>query len=157
MTSHFAPTEFRLPAGAHPRIEAFHALWQDKGQGDLPRSSLFDVATLDAQYPLLTRIGMDESGKSLMWLDVANAAQWPFKTPVKNRPVIESVPQTSIKRVIGAFKQTLASGIPDYYETTSWTDIGRTVSLARIAVPVKGEALTELMVYWEVIEAHEAS
>lgn len=152
MTSHFVPTEFRLPAGSHPRIEALHALWLDKGQGDLPASSQFDVAALSAQYPLLTRIGLDASGKSLMWLEVANAVRWPFKTPVKNRPLIESVPQPSIKRVVGALKQTLTGQIPDYHETTCWMDGGHSVSVVRLALPVRGETGPEVIASWEIIE-----
>jgi len=118
----------------------------------LPASAEFDLAALSATYPLLARIGMDEAGKTLMWLDVAQAARWPFKTPVKDRPVVQSVPMPSIKRVIGAFQQTLSSGIPDYYETTSWGNGAQTVSLARIAVPVKGDLGPELLAYWEVLE-----
>jgi len=152
MTSHIAPSDFLLPADAHPRIAAFHALWLERCHGDLPDSSQFDVEMLSVKFPLLARVGMDATGKALMWLDVANAARWPFKTPVKNRPVIESVPLPSIKRVTAALHQTLENGIPDYYETTSWSNGGQTVSLARIAVPVKGELGPELIAYWEVLE-----
>ena len=122
----------------------------------MPAASQFDLAVLSAQYPLLARIGMDESGKTLLWLDVTNAVRWPFKTPIKNRPLIDSVPQPSIKRVVGAFKQTLTSGIPDYYETTSWIEDGRAISLARIAVPVIGLSGHEVIAFWEGIEPFDA-
>jgi len=152
MNTHFAPSEFRLPSDAHPRIEALHALWLDKGEGDLPASSQFDLAVLSAQYPLLARIGMDASGKNLMWLDFANAVQWPFKAPVKNRPLIESVPLSSIKRVVAVFKQTLTGQVPDYHETTCWMVGGHFVSVVRLALPVRGEAGPEVIASWEIIE-----
>lgn len=152
MTPHIASSDFLLPAGVHPRIDAFYSLWREKSKGELPASSQFDFETLSAEFPLLARIGPDAAGKTLMWLDVANHADWPFKTPVSNRPVVNSVPLPSIKRVIAALHHTLKSGIPDYYETTSWSNGGRTVSLARIAVPVKGEQGPELIAYWEVLE-----
>ena len=155
MTTHIAQSDFLLPAGVHPRIDAFHSLWLEKCRGDLPASSQFDLEVLSATYPLLARLGMDASGKALLWLDVATVARWPFKTPVKDRPVIQSIPLPSIKRVTAAFHQTLTSGIPDYYETTSWSNGGSTVSLARIAVPVKGELGLELIAYWEVLEPEE--
>ena len=157
MTTHIAPSDFLLPAGVHPRIGAFYALWRRKSQGDVPDVAQFDLAELSETYPLLARIGMDPAGKTLMWLDVAAAGHWPFKTPVKDRPLVQSVPMPSIKRVIGAFQETLSSGIPDYYETTSWGNGGQTVSLARIAVPVKGELGPELIAYWEVLEAENFS
>jgi len=152
MTPHIPPSDFLLPAGVHPRIDAFYSLWLEKCQGDLPASFQFDLEVLSVNYPLLARIGMDTSGKALLWLDVATDAFWPFKTPVKDRPVVQSVPVPSIKRVIGALQLTLTSGIPDYHETTSWSHGGTTVSLARIAVPVKGEQGPELIAYWEVLE-----
>ena len=152
MTTHIAPCDFLLPAGVHPRIAAFHALWLDNCQGDLPVSSQFDLDVLSRNYPLLARIGLDASGKTLLWLDVAGAANWPFKTPIRDRPVVQSVPLPSIKRVTAAFHHSLASGVPDYYETTSWSNGGCTVSLARLVVPVKGEQGPELIAYWEVLE-----
>lgn len=155
MTTHIAPSDFLLPAGVHPRIDAFYSLWLEKCQGDLPEASQFDLEALSDNYPLVARIGMDASGKALLWLDVATVARWPFKTPVKDRPVVQSVPLPSIKRVIGAFQLTLSSGIPDYYETTSWSNGRSTISLARIAVPVKGEQGPELIAYWEVLEPED--
>jgi len=152
MTPHIPPCDFLLPAGVHPRIDAFHALWLEKCRGDLPAASQFDLEALSGDYPLLARIGLDASGKTLLWLDVANAALWPFRTPVKDRPVIQSVPLTSIKRVTATLHQTLACGIPDYFETTSWSSEGSTVSLARLVVPVKGEQGLELIAYWEVLD-----
>jgi hypothetical protein len=155
MTSHIAPSDFLLPAGVHPRIDAFHALWMEKSQGGLPAASEFDLDRLSVDYPLLGRIGLDEAGKTLTWLDVASTVPWPFKTPVKHRPVIQSVPPTSIKRVVSTLQQTLVSGVPDYYETTSWSNGGNTVSLARIVVPVRGETGPELIAFWEVLEPQD--
>ena len=132
-------------------------LWLGEAEGGLPASSQFDLANLSATYPLLARVGVDVSGKTLMWCDVANAVRWPFKTPVKNRPVVESVPNTSAKRVVAALNQTLTSRIPDYYETTTWRHGGETISLARLAVPVKGETGIELIASWEIIEPFAAS
>lgn len=152
MTTHIAPSDFLLPAGVHPRIDAFYALWSESCPGGLPDAAQFDLTSLSSSYPLLARIGMDAAGKTLMWLDVAHAGHWPFRTPVKDRPVLQSVPAPSIKRVAAAFQQTLSSGIPDYYETTSWSNDGQTVSMARIAVPVKGISGPELIAYWEVLE-----
>ena len=157
MTTRIAPSDFLLPAGADPRIKAFHALWLEKCQGDLPESSQFDLDALSTDYPLLARVGMDASGEALLWLDVANAAHWPFKSPVKGRPVVQSVPLPSIKRVIAALHQTLTSGVPDYYETMSWVHGGHSVSLARIAVPVKGETGPELIAFWVVLEHQNPS
>lgn len=65
---------------------------------------------------------------------------------------MESVPPLSIKRVINAFEETLASGIPDYFETTSWWHGGRTVSLARLVAPLAADAGRELIALWEVME-----
>lgn len=151
MNTHFAPSEFRLPSDAHPRIEALHALWLEKGQGDLPAASQFDLSLLSAEYPLLARIGLDVSGTALMWRDVASTMGWPFKAPIRNRPLIESVPQPSIKRVVAVLNQTLTNGIPDYHETTCWMDGGHSVSVARLAVPVIGELGRELIASWEVL------
>ena len=151
MTSHIAPSDFLLPAGVHPRVDAFYSLWLAKCQGDLPTSSQFDIEALSTSYPLLARIGTDKSGATLLWLEVATEVLWPFKAPVRDCPVVQSVPVPSIKRVTAAFQQTLASGIPDYFETTSWSNQGNTVSLARLVVPVRGEQGAELIAYWEVL------
>ncbi|SOE08818.1 hypothetical protein SAMN05877838_0548 [Hoeflea halophila] len=151
MTTHIAPSDFLLPARVHSRIDAFYALWRENCRGGLPEAAQFNLTLLSSTYPLLARIGMDAAGKTLMWRDVAHAGHWPFKTPVKGRPVLQSVPVASIKRVVAAFQQTLSSGIPDYYEATSWSNDGQTVSMARIAVPVSGKSGRELLAYWEVL------
>lgn len=157
MNSPVRPADFQLPAGAPRRIRDFHALWLEKVGGDLPASTEFDVLDLSADYPLLVRIGVEGSSNELVWCEVASAECWPFKTPVKDRPVVESVPPLSVKRVINSFHETLESGIPDYFETTSWWHGGRTVSLARLVAPLSGAAGRELIALWEVIEPLEAA
>lgn len=150
MTIQIDPAEFRLPGGVRPRIGRFYALWLEKGQGQLPAVSQFDLAALSANYPLLARIGLDASGKTLMWREVASTVQWPFKAPVPDGPLIVSVPQPSVKRVVAGFTHTLTSGIPDYHETTCWVE-GDPTSIARLSVPVIGESGRELIASWELL------
>lgn len=152
MNSHMSPSSFQLPDKAHPRIREFHGLWLEKAQDGLPQSSDFDIGALSSEYPLLARIGVEGPERQLIWRDFAATKPWPFGPPVKNRPVVESVPPLSIKRVINAFEETLASGIPDYFETTSWWHGGRTVSLARLVAPLAADAGRELIALWEVME-----
>ncbi len=152
MTSQISAAGFTLPAHAPKRICDFHTLWLEKAVGGLPDSTAFDVLGLSADYPLLARIGVEELKTGLIWLEVASAEFWPFKTPVKGRPVMESVPPLSVKRVISSFHETLESGIPDYFETTSWLHGGRTVSLARLVAPLSGAAGRELIALWEMID-----
>ena len=54
--------------------------------------------------------------------------------------------------MVNAFKETLESGIPDYFETTSWLQGGRTVSLARLVAPIAAGAGRELIALWEIME-----
>lgn len=152
MNSPVRPSDFLLPPSAHRRLRDFHALWLAKLDADLPGVSAFDLPKLSIDFPLLARVGFDGTGKTLMWREVANTMRWPFKQPSRNRPLLESVPPPSIKRVVSTLTQTLTSGIPDYYETTSWMNGGRTISLARLAVPVLGQTGRELILSWEVIE-----
>ncbi|MDF1607797.1 hypothetical protein PZ897_06370 [Hoeflea sp. YIM 152468] len=152
MNSPVRPFDFLMPADAHPRLRDFYALWLAQASAGLPVFSVFDLHRLSADYPLLARIGLDEAGETLMWRDVASTRRWPFKQPVKDRPLLESVPPPSVKRVVATLNQTLTSGVPDYYETTSWMHGGSEISLARLAVPVLGDAGRELILSWEVIE-----
>jgi hypothetical protein len=153
MNNHMSPSVFQLPDDAHPRLREFHDLWLEKAQGGLPKSSDFDIGALSNSYPLLALIGVEGPDRQLVWRDFAATQHWPFGPPVRNRPVLESVPPLSIKRVITAFEETLESGIPDYFETTSWWHGGHTVSLARLVVPLAAEAGRELIALWEVMEA----
>ena len=152
MNSHMSPSSFQLPDKAHPRLREFHGRWLEKAQGGLPQSSDFDIDALSNAYPLLARIGVEGPERQLVWRDFAATQHWPFGPPVKNRPVLECVPKLSIKRVITAFEETLASGIPDYFETTSWLHGGHTVSLARLVAPLAAGAGRELIALWEVME-----
>ncbi|WP_210165726.1 hypothetical protein [Hoeflea sp. BAL378] len=144
------PSAFELPANAPQRIRRFHDLWIEKGAGALPDASHFDVAELGADFPLLARIGVD--GQTLIWRDFVHTQSWPFGPPVKDAPVEGSVPPLSVKRVLAAFQETLESAIPDYFETTSWMQGGRTVSLARLVAPLTTGAGRELIALWEIME-----
>lgn len=150
-------TSFELPGHAPPLIQTFHALWLDRAAGGLPDVSDFDVAALSAEYPLLARICGGEPGKPLVWGDVAASGNWPFKPPVKGCPLADSVPTLGIKRVIAAFEETLSSGVPDYFETTSWMQGGRTVSMARLVAPLISGAGRELISVWEIMEPPSVS
>lgn len=156
MNSHLPHDRFQLPVKAHPNIRRFHDLWLEKAGDGLPKSSDFDIDALSDQYPLLARIGVDAPGEPLIWREFAATKSWPFGPPVQNRPVQESVPPLSIKRVITSFEETLASGIPDYFETTSWWHGGRTVSMARLAAPVIAATGRELIALWETMEPPSA-
>ena len=152
MNSHMSPSMFELPDKAHPRLREFHGLWLEKARGGLPHISDFHIGTLSDTHPLLAHIGVEGPERQLVWRDLAASQPWPFGPPVKGRPVMESVPRLSIKRVINAFEETLASGIPDYYETTSWLHGGHTVSLARLVTPLVTETGREMIALWEVME-----
>lgn len=154
MNSHISPEGIPLPRNVHPRIRSFHDLWIEKAGDGLPKSSDFVFSELSAEYPLLARIGVEGPDQTLVWLELAATGRWPFGTPVEGRPVMESVPPLSIKRVTASFRETLASGVPDYFETTSWMHGGRTVSLARLVAPVAAETGRELIALWTVMEPH---
>ena len=156
MFSQNSADDFRLPDTAHPRIRKFYDLWRAKADKDLPRSSDFDLAALSAEFPLLARISVDKADETLVWRDLAATRRWPFGPPVEGRPVVEAVPPTSVKRVIGAYRETLASGIPDYFETTSWMHGGRTLSLVRLVAPLVADTGRELIALWEVMEPPES-
>ncbi len=147
---------FELPDHAPARIRQFHDLWMEKAAGDLPDASHFDVASLSDDYPLLARIGAEGPDQQLHWRDITQTKDWPFGPPVKDGPVAESIPPLSVKRVVSAFRETLESGIPDYFETTSWLQGGRTVSLARLVAPVAAGAERELIALWEIMEPPSA-
>ncbi len=69
------------------------------------------------------------------------------------RPVADSVPPgMSVKRAINSFEETLMSGVPDYFETTSWFYGGRTSSMARLVAPLADGERRELIALWEVVE-----
>ena len=157
MLSKSSADDFRLPDTAHPRIRKFYELWCAKAGKDLPKSSDFDLAALSAEYPLLARIAVDEPDETLIWRDLAATQAWPFGPPVEGRPVVEAVPPTSVKRVIAAFRETLASGIPDYFETTQWMHGGRTLSLVRLVAPLVAGAGIELIALWEVMEPPDSA
>ncbi|KJS08870.1 MAG: hypothetical protein VR78_17235 [Hoeflea sp. BRH_c9] len=143
---------FQLPDKTPERIRSFHDLWLAKAGGGLPQSSEFDLPALSADYPLLARIGVEGPEKKLIWRELAATELWPFGPPVENGPVAESVPALSVKRVADAFRETLESGIPDYFETTSWFHGGRSLSLARLVAPIAAGAGRELIALWEVME-----
>ncbi|MDP2120334.1 MAG: hypothetical protein Q8K28_10560 [Hoeflea sp.] len=128
----------------------------EKAAGALPDASHFDVGQLSADFPLLARIGAMGPDQKLHWRDFTDAEHWPFGPPVRDRPVAETIPPLSIKRVVSAFRETLESGIPDYFETTSWMHGGRTVSLARLVAPIAAGAGRELIALWEVMEPPSA-
>jgi hypothetical protein len=152
MNSHIPSSQFELSAKVHPRIRSFHALWLEKANGKLPDSADFDVAALSTDYPLLARIGVEGPEQTLVWRELAVTKRWPFGPPVIGRPVAESVPPLSIKRVMNSFRETLVNGLPDYFETTSWWHGGRTVSLARLVAPLSAGVGRELIALWEVME-----
>lgn len=152
MNSHISPAGFQLPAKVHPRIRTFHELWLEKAKGDLPDSADFDVSALSAEYPLLARVGVEGPEQTLVWRELSGMQRWPFGPPVAGRPIVETVPPLSIKRVTTSFRETLRNGIPDYFETTSWLHGGRTVSLARLVAPLVAGAERELIALWEVLE-----
>lgn len=146
------PSSFELPGHAPERIRRFHEIWLEKTDGKLPDASLFDVTELSADFPLLARICVEGPDQELHWRDLADHQKWPFGPPVKDRPVVEAVPPRSVKRVIAAFQETLESGIPDYFETTSWFHGGRSLSLARLVAPLAAGSGRELIALWEVME-----
>lgn len=149
---------FQLPESAPERIRDFHTLWFAKAWGGVPDASDFDVGVLSARFPLLARIGTAGAGSELVWGDVAKVDHWPFGTPVKGRSVAESVPPLmSVTRAINSFEETLASGVPDYFETTSWLYGGRTSLMARLVAPLAVGDRRELIALWEVIDPTGAS
>ena len=150
------PSSFELPDNAPARIRQFHDLWMEKAAGSLPDAAHFDLKVLGADYPLLARIGVEGPDRKLHWREFTEAPHWPFGPPVRDRPVAESIPPLSVKRVVNAFKETLESGIPDYFETTSWLQGGRTVSLARLVAPIAAGAGRELIALWEIMEPPSA-
>lgn len=157
MTVLMSSDAFELPDSAPARIREFHALWLEKASGDVPDASDFDVGVLSAQYPLLARIGTAGADLELVWRDVAKADHWPFRTPVKGRSVADSVPPLmSVTRAINSFRETLVSGVPDYFETTSWYYGGRTSLMARLVAPLAAGDRRELIALWEVMESSEA-
>ncbi|MCY0095730.1 hypothetical protein [Hoeflea ulvae] len=151
MNSHISPMSFELPDSAPERIRAFLTLWHQKADGDMPSAADFDVATLSSDYPLLVRIRLEGPKETLVLDDVAIAERWPFMTPVKDRPLTDFVPEHSKKRVMGAFEETLASGVPNYYETTSWKHDGQCVTLARLVAPLVDGDRRELIALWDVV------
>lgn len=156
MTNSFPPFEFQLPEGVHPRIRSFYQLWLESGDGELPASDRFDIEALSKDYPLLASIGFEDADRTFRWREVAPGAQWPFKSPVKGRQVIDSVRAISVKRVLGTLRDVFDEGIPDYYETMSWMYGGRTRALARLVVPVAGTVGRELIVLWEAMDPMES-
>ncbi|WP_421778992.1 hypothetical protein [Hoeflea sp.] len=119
----------------------------------MPDASDFDIEVLSVQFPLLARIGTAGTGSEFLWRDVSKADHWPFRTPVTGRPVADSVPPgMSVKRAINSFEETLMSGVPDYFETTSWFYGGRTSSMARLVAPLADGERRELIALWEVVE-----
>ena len=118
----------------------------------MPTSSNFNISTLSADYPLLASIGVDEPGHILVWRDLAASEPWPFGPPIKGLPVTHCVPPQNIKRVTTTYWETLATGIPDYFETTSWMYGGHTMALARLLVPVVAEAGRELIAVFQDID-----
>jgi len=152
MDRHDFASIFQLPDKTPPRIRRFHDLWLAKAGGGLPQSSDFNLSALSADFPLLARIGVEGPDKKLIWRELAATERWPFGPPVENGAVTESVPPLRVKRVADAFQETLESGIPDYFETTSWFHGGRTLSLARLVAPLAAGAGRELIALWEVME-----
>ncbi|MCY0147563.1 hypothetical protein OEG84_07505 [Hoeflea sp. G2-23] len=151
MNHRFMPPNFRLPDDAHPRICSLFELWLKACDGGLPDVTCFDVTALSAEYPLLARIGIDDPGRVLVWRELPANGHWPFGAPVSGRPVVESVPPLSVRRVMNSFTETLESGMPDYFETTSWMYGGRTRALSRLVVPVNAGAGRELIALWETM------
>jgi hypothetical protein len=153
MTVHMPTDAFQLPQTAPERIRDFHTLWFAKAWGGVPDASNFEVGVLSERFPLLARIGTAGPDLELVWGDVAKADHWPFRAPVKGRPVAESVPPLmSVTRAINSFRETLAGGVPDYFETTSWLYGGRTSLMARLVAPLSAGDGRELIALWEVME-----
>ena len=152
MNSIVSPSGFELPAKAHPRIRAFNELWLERGKGNVPQSADFDLPALSKDYPLLARIGVEGPDETLVWRELADTKRWPFGPPIEGMPVMESVPPLSVKRVVNSFRETLVSGLPDYFETTSWLHGGRIVALARLVAPLAVDGGRELIALWEMIE-----
>ncbi|WP_156174423.1 hypothetical protein [Hoeflea sp. IMCC20628] len=118
----------------------------------MPQSTDFDVVELSRDYPLLIRVRLEGPKNTLVLHDISATDRWPFKTPVKGKPLADFVPEHSKKRVLGAFEETLASGIPNYYETTSWLHGGKIVSLARLVAPLAAGEGRELIALWDLME-----
>ncbi|OCW57758.1 hypothetical protein [Hoeflea olei] len=152
MTGAINLSSFELPSTASDRIRMFHRLWLETGAGNVPDATAFDFAVLSADYPLLARIGMDQTARRLVWLELAVSDNWPFGPPVVNAPVQDCVPPLSIKRVLRSFEDTLETSIPDYFETTSWMHGGTSVSMARLVAPILAGAGRQLIALWDIIE-----
>jgi hypothetical protein len=143
---------FQLPDDAPAQIRAFFRLWSSRWLGDLPQADAFDIAALSADYPLLVCVGVRSEDQSLFWRHVAATRGWPFKAPVANRPVALTSPIPTESRMLLAFKEALASGLPDYSRITSWMHGGETVSVARLVMPVAARPGRELLALWEVVQ-----
>lgn len=144
--------EFQLPDDAPAQIMAFFELWKGRGSGLVPQAEAFDFSELCMEYALLARVGMKSEDQSLFWREVAESRRWPFKAPLANRPIVDSSPTPTETRVLLAFKEALASGLPEYSEITSWMHGGETVSVARLVVPVATQWGRELLALWEVVQ-----
>lgn len=144
--------QLRLPDAAHPRIGSFYRLWQQFGKGDVPEASAFDLRRLSADYPFVARIGARGPDFELIWHEVTDQDIWPFSTPMTGEPLLGMAPQSAVARVVSALHRTLSSGVPDYFETTSWMYDGRTLSIARLVVPVAVPSGRELILVWETLE-----
>lgn len=144
--------QLRLPAAAHPRISSFFRLWQQIGKGGVPEASAFDLMRLSADYPFVARIGARGPDFDLIWHEVTDQDIWPFSTPIAGEPLVGMAPHSVVARVISALHRTLSSGVPDYFETTSWMYDGRTLAIARLVVPVAVPSGRELILVWETLE-----
>lgn len=143
---------FRLADDAPAQTRAFFELWRSRRSGGVAQADAFDISALSGEYPLLVRVAQNTRDRSLFWRDVAATKRWPFKMPLVNRPVVDVSPTPTETRVLLAFNEVLASGLPNYSEITSWMTDGETVSMVRLVVPVETPSGRELLALWEVVQ-----
>ncbi|PWV95367.1 hypothetical protein DFR52_11218 [Hoeflea marina] len=149
-----AINQFSLPAGAPLAAKAFVALWHASRAHDRPPpAESFDLADLGGTYPYLARIcergGDYGPGGDLIWAECATMASWPFARPVIGKPLSESLPAHSVRRVQAAFREVIATGMPSYFEITTWLHDGSELALGRLAVPVEGAlGSVDLLALW---------
>ena len=146
-------TDFSLPATVPAVVESFVQMWREACDDTIPDASAFDLATLGERFRFLARIGrrnhaQDEGEGELVWCDCVGMQNWPFAMPVIGRPVADSLPAHSIKRVYAALREVIETGTPSYFEITTWHNDGSELSVARLAVPVRAADETELLVFW---------
>lgn len=145
--------DFSLPATVPAVVESFVQMWSEACDDRIPDASAFDLATLGERFRFLARIGrrnpeQGDGDGELVWCDCAGMQDWPFAMPVVGRPVADSLPAHSVKRVYAALREVIETCTPSYFEITTWHNDGSELSMGRLTAPVRAAGRTELLVLW---------